>query len=238
MAGMWSSLFVGLLLAHFVGDFVLQTDSLCKQKREKKARSWFLYVHALVISLLSLLALWDFRLWYVALILGFCHLLIDLGKTYVKKDNVWVFVIDQALHILILAIAALDCFNEFGWTCPDWLTPQVQKFLVIAVAALVCWKPANLFIKETLQYNRVSFPADDSNSFHAGKLIGTLERWLILVFILLGRYEVIGFLIAAKSIIRFGEGDKDQTEYFLAGTLLSIAIAVGCGLLVRGFMIV
>lgn len=56
---------------------------------------------------------------------------------------------------------------------------------------------------------------------------------LILAFLLMGRYEVIGFLIAAKSIIRFGEKDKDQTEYFLAGTLLSISIAVGCGLLLR-----
>ena len=41
MAGMWCSLFVSLLLAHLVGDFVLQTDSLCKQKREKKAGSPF-----------------------------------------------------------------------------------------------------------------------------------------------------------------------------------------------------
>ena len=84
-----------------------------------------------------------------------------------------------------------------------------------------------------MKYNRVSFPADDSSTFHAGKLIGTIERWLILVFILLGRYEVIGFLIAAKSIIRFGNDNRNETEYFLAGTLLSIAIAVGCGLLVK-----
>ena len=28
MVSMWSSLFVGLLLAHLVGDFVLQSDSL------------------------------------------------------------------------------------------------------------------------------------------------------------------------------------------------------------------
>ena len=233
MTGMWSSLFIGLLLAHLVGDFVLQTDSLCGHKREKRVRSWFLYAHALVISILSLLALWDIRLWYIALAVGISHLIIDLAKAYVKKDNVWVFVIDQVLHVLMLAVAAYVCIHQFGWTCPEWITPTVQRVLVFATAALVCWKPANLFIKETLQYNRVKFPSDDSRSFHAGKLIGTVERWLILVFIFLGRYEVIGFLIAAKSIIRFGEGDKDQTEYFLAGTLLSIAIAVGCGLLVR-----
>ena len=48
----------------------------------------------------------------------------------------------------------------------------------------------------------------------------------------MGRYEVMGFLIAAKSIVRFGEKDKDQTEYYLAGTLLSIFIAVVAGLMV------
>ena len=101
------------------------------------------------------------------------------------------------------------------------------------IAAILCWKPANILIKYILQYCKMVVPGDDTTLFHAGKLIGTLERWLILVFLLIGRYEVIGFLIAAKSIIRFGEKDKDQTEYFLAGTLLSISIAVGCGLLLR-----
>ena len=230
---MWSSLFVSLLLAHLVGDFVLQTDSLCKQKREKKASSWFLYVHAIVISLLSLLALWNIRLWYVALSIGTSHLLIDLGKAYLKKDDVWVFVFDQILHILILMIATWLCVNQLCWTTPDWLTSSVQKVGSFVAAALLCWKPANLFIKEILKYNQVSFPADDSSTFHAGKLIGTFERWLILAFILLGRYEVIGFLIAAKSIIRFGNDNRNETEYFLAGTLLSIAIAVGCGLFLR-----
>lgn len=231
MNGMWSSLFVNLLLAHFVGDFELQTESLCRQKREKKAGSWFLYVHALVIFALAFLALWDVQLWYVALAIGMSHLLIDLGKVCIKKNNVWVFAADQVLHILILAVAAGICVNQFGWNTPNWLNLPVTKILAIVVAFIICRKPANLFIKKTLQFNRVSFPADDSNSFHAGKLIGTMERWLILVFVLIGRYEVIGFLIAAKSIIRFGENDKDKTEYFLAGTLLSIAIAVGCGLI-------
>ena len=230
---MWGSLFVSLLLAHLVGDFLLQTDSLCQQKRERKAGSWFLYVHAIVISLLSLIALWDLRLWYVALVIGACHFFIDLGKAYVQRDNVWTFVFDQVFHILILIAAVWLCVGQLGWTAPDWLTLPVQKAEGIAAAAILCWKPANLFVKEVLKYNRVSFPSDDSSTFHAGKLIGTLERWLILVFILLGRYEVIGFLIAAKSIIRFGNDDRNATEYFLAGTLLSISIAVALGLMVR-----
>ena len=119
----------------------------------------------------------------------------------------WAFVLDQVLHLLVMAVAAWVCIDRLCWSAPVWLTPSV------------------------LQYNQVSIPSDP-NTFHAGQLIGILERWLILVFILIGHYEVIGFLIAAKSIIRFGDHDREKTEYFLAGTLLSIAIAVGCGLLV------
>ncbi|MFO7902720.1 MAG: hypothetical protein R6U98_08675, partial [Pirellulaceae bacterium] len=40
--------------------------------------------------------------------------------------------------------------------------------------------------------------------FRAGLWIGRLERVLILTFFLLQRFEAIGFLIAAKSIFRFG----------------------------------
>ena len=228
---MWSSLFVGLLLAHFIGDYLLQSGPLCKQKREKKARSWFQYVHALCIALLSWAAIWDVRQWFVALAIGLTHLLVDIGKSYVKEENVWTFVLDQVLHLLVMALAAWICVNRLGWSVPVWLTPSVLRAEVIAVAGIICWRPANFLIRSVLQINQVSIPSDP-NTFHAGQLIGILERWLILVFILIGHYEVIGFLVAAKSIIRFGDHDRDKTEYFLAGTLLSIAIAVGCGLLV------
>lgn len=45
-------------------------------------------------------------------------------------------------------------------------------------------------------------------------------------------YEALGLLIAAKSIIRFGDAQTKESEYVLAGTLLSISIAVFSGLLV------
>ncbi len=49
------------------------------------------------------------------------------------------------------------------------------------------------------------------------------------------RYDALGLLIAAKSIIRFSEKDPAKTEYVLAGTLLSIFIAVLAGLMVALF---
>ncbi|NLX81670.1 MAG: DUF3307 domain-containing protein, partial [Proteiniphilum sp.] len=53
-------------------------------------------------------------------------------------------------------------------------------------------------------------------------------------FILVGRWEGIGFLLAAKSVFRFGDlkesKDRKLTEYILIGTLLSFGIAMGIGL--------
>lgn len=70
-----------------------------------------------------------------------------------------------------------------------------------------------------------------------GNGLGILNVSFILTFILTGNAEGIGFLLAAKSIFRFGELSKAQeiktTEYVLIGTFASftIAILIGFGVL-------
>lgn len=75
---------------------------------------------------------------------------------------------------------------------------------------------------------------------NAGKYIGILERVLIFIFITTNHFEAVGFLLAAKSIFRFGElkeaHDLKLTEYVLIGTLLSFGIAIGIALLVKGWV--
>jgi hypothetical protein len=71
---------------------------------------------------------------------------------------------------------------------------------------------------------------------NAGKYIGILERLLVFTFVVLGHWEAIGFLVAAKSVFRFGDlkesGNRKLTEYILIGTLLSFGIAVVAGIVV------
>ena len=69
------------------------------------------------------------------------------------------------------------------------------------------------------------------NIKNAGALIGNLERILTIIFVIIGQYEAIGFIIAAKSILRFKDTDTAKTEYVLAGTFLSFGIALLCGLM-------
>ena len=56
----------------------------------------------------------------------------------------------------------------------------------------------------------------------------------MLTFVLLNQFSAIGFLIAAKSIFRFGDLTKHQdrklTEYVLLGTFTSVALTMAVGL--------
>jgi hypothetical protein len=71
----------------------------------------------------------------------------------------------------------------------------------------------------------------------AGTYIGILERLLVFSFVVTNHWEGIGFLLAAKSIFRFGDlsnaKDRKLTEYVLVGTLMSFAIAIGISLLYK-----
>ena len=60
----------------------------------------------------------------------------------------------------------------------------------------------------------------------SGMLIGSMERFLVLTFILVGNYEAAGLTVAAKSLLRFKDDEGLRTEYVLVGTLLSISVAV------------
>lgn len=223
---MWIDLFLCLLLAHLVADFGLQTSASCKSKAENHWRSVHQYLHTGIVFALSWLVSFDLRFWWGALIIGILHLCIDVWKSYQKDDVVW-FSLDQLLHLLVLSGVAMIWSAMYEWHVPFGLE---ARWVAAAIAILICWKPANIFIKLVLKHFSVNMPQEKDGGFNAGALIGTIERWLILIFVCLQRYDALGLLIAAKSIIRFGDSQTNKSEYVLAGTLLSIFIAVIAGL--------
>jgi len=60
-----------------------------------------------------------------------------------------------------------------------------------------------------------------------GRVIGLLERTLIFMLMLMGQPAAVGFLVTAKSIMRFGEvkdaQHRKEAEYVIIGTLASFA---------------
>ena len=69
----------------------------------------------------------------------------------------------------------------------------------------------------------------DHEEFRAGRIIGVLERWLILPIVVYSdNLSVLGFIVAAKGLVRFSKFKDDErfAEYVLVGTLLSVLAAV------------
>ena len=225
------SLFCNLLIVHLVGDFYLQSDRTCAEKINLGFRSKYLYGHGLLIFILSWVALWSWEFWWLALIVGLTHILID-GIKSKYGNNLKNFIIDQLAHISVLAVVTWILLRYFGWEQFDYI-PINRMFVLVVLAFIICAKPANIFIKTVLQTYSIDNQSKEENSqFKAGSLIGTIERWLILVFVMLEQFEAVGFLLAAKSIIRFKDTETSKTEYVLAGTLISVAVAVACGLVI------
>lgn len=72
----------------------------------------------------------------------------------------------------------------------------------------------------------------DHKEVSRGALIGALERWLLLLLAMVGSYGGIGFVVAAKGLIRSRDLQSHQyAEYHLVGTLTSTLLALGIGAL-------
>lgn len=70
-------------------------------------------------------------------------------------------------------------------------------------------------------------PARRAPAPHTGRIIGSLERLLILVGMAAGRWEVVVAVVALKTIARYKELDRQiEAEYFLIGSLFSLIWAV------------
>lgn len=81
------------------------------------------------------------------------------------------------------------------------------------------------------EYNYTIFSKHDLSR---GKLIGYIERLLVLLLTFYSAYPAIGFIVAAKSIARFKQmDDRNWAEYFLLGTLTSMLIGISLGIILR-----
>lgn len=83
----------------------------------------------------------------------------------------------------------------------------------------------------------VTAPRDPRSGFKGGRLIGPLERILVLILTLAAAYPILAAMLAAKGIVRFPEISRDgetgaRAEYFLVGSLVSWVIALSAAFLV------
>jgi hypothetical protein len=224
-----------LLIAHLLTDFVFQPNSWVIDRERKKERSVKLYLHVLVATVTTYILLGSWGNWWIPLIILVTHLGIDIWKSYRPNTNFY-FFLDQFFHFIVIFVVWF-CFY-FSWAEIINLTNEAVKNRQIWALTLgyitVIW-PLGIAIGKATEKWRRGLEGDTKGLASAGIWIGRCERILVLTFILTNQYTALGFLITAKSILRFNDSeDKTQkkTEYILVGTLISFASAAIVGVII------
>lgn len=228
------ALIIKLLIAHVIGDFVLQPNSWVDEKKDKRHKSKYFYLHGLV-HLVSLLALLEFNLsyWLSITIIVISHLIIDFIKLTLdgKINSRLLFFLDQLLHLVIISIVV---FINYPYKLEFEKIYSTESLLLI-LAVLTITFVSSIIMKIIMSKWVLEEDKSEDSLESAGKYIGILERLFVFAFILLNQWSAIGLLIAAKSVFRFGDlsraKDRKLTEYILIGTLISFGLAISIGLL-------
>ncbi len=161
------------------------------------------------------------------------------------------FIYDQLAHLaviigLTLAFGSYPPDPVFGFLGVEatYFTRTDYLIILVAISTII----AGVFVgghligllTDTLSDRAGGAVArDDEGLTGGGKIIGWLERAIVIGLVFAGELGAIGFVIAAKSILRFGDvgprGDRTTTdrhkvEYIIIGTFMSF----GWALLVAG----
>jgi hypothetical protein len=76
--------------------------------------------------------------------------------------------------------------------------------------------------------------AVDQDEYNHGRLIGNMERLLLLALVAIQAYQALAFLMTAKGLFRAKDlENRSFSEYFLVGTLVSSVVAVAAGLFIQ-----
>lgn len=222
--------FMLLYLVHLLADFSLQPLSWIQDRKEKKIRSVKLLYHVGLHVLLTALVIWDLQYWYLLVILAITHWACDVWKSY-QKPILASYLIDQLFHALVIALISFLLLRQGDELYLLSTIPEAEKWLTIACATLLSLRPLGMVVMYFMQ----GFELDESDNYaleNAGKWIGYFERIIIIMSVLVEAYAIIGLLVAAKSLLRYNENNRNRkhTEYVLVGSLLSWGLGIALGL--------
>ena len=230
--------FCALLTAYLLGTFVLPAEWMSQPRHAVR----HLTLRAAVVLSASCLLLGTFH-WRILLAILLTLVLMAILRAYVLPDSVASFLLDQCAHLVVLLGLAFYFADaaRYGWWSAR-VPPDLSKWYFASlscVSGVILCVPAGgvLIAMLTKPFTREIRDNDIAGLTHGGKYIGWLERILVMLLVLMGQPGGIGFLIAAKSILRFGEikdaSQRKVAEYIIIGTFLSFGWALLISLLTQ-----
>lgn len=234
---------VSFLLAHLVGDFVLQRQSVVLGKR---AGDWRAFLEHGGLHLGLLIGFWlafgpvgvDLGSAIVAIFaIAIFHVLIDFAKSRLfHGDGLLGFTLDQFFHLVIIVLSA---WSLAGF--PDWPSEvlvvwrrhsfDVGLLLAFYLAVVFGCGALNKIMLPSLLHRGQQPTSEQDDVVHAGKFIGWLERFLLYSAFMAKAWIAFGLILAAKSVfhLAYTESDRKNAQYFVIGTLVSVSEVVTLG---------
>ncbi|MCK5057529.1 MAG: DUF3307 domain-containing protein [Candidatus Aminicenantes bacterium] len=233
-----------LISAHMIVEWICRLDFWKHMKSDKKWLSKTRILQGLIAAILLYVCSGYWGSIWLPLIIFITRTGIDgLGykKGKGKKEanhQVLFHTFKQLAYLLIIlgCWAALVHINISDLTAVLTSVTSNTKLWILGLSYIIVVFPAGVWIgKITEPWRKELAESQFQGLEKAGLWMGRLERILILTFVILDHYDAIGFLIAAKSIFRFGEintsKNRKEAEYILIGTMLSFVIAILIGIL-------
>jgi hypothetical protein len=230
---------IAMILAHLIGDYVLQWDALANWKSRSVAGA---ACHgSIVLAVTVTFAVWiDPAWWPWALLIGLAHILIDaswvlVNRRVVARSGLYGLVrllIDQTLHFAVIALALWTSGYVTPGTLPETIAHEVQtqRMWAMALGYVLISMPAWIFI-EFLFYGLINGSAPDFSRVGQFKYVGSLERGLIATFVATGQFALVPVVALPRLVLESPQyfGSTRATLY-LAEWLGSLAVAVLIGL--------
>ena len=145
------------------------------------------------------------------------------------------FLGDQAVHAITILIAAGIISGHDQATLIRLISEYPLELLVKYTNLMIITVVMGIHFTDAVLDGALDGDTElDGEQERSSRAIGIAERFLITIAVLVNHYEMIAFLIAAKSIIRLPEAQSDKnarqathfSNYFLVGTFVSYAWAL------------
>jgi len=234
---------IAMLLAHLVGDYVLQWDKLAAWKVREVRGAVFHGIIVLIVTWLFSLP-FDLSFWPYALLIGLVHTAVDglqpwLGRR-VPLNGPGLFglgrlIIDQAIHLtVILLVLVWSGYVSLPSLSADLLTALLaHRTLTLVMGYVFLAMPAWILVEFTV-YGLINGSAPDFALAAQYKYVGTLERWLIITCVVLGQFGLVP-LVTLPRLVFEGQQviNSRRTILYVAELLASVGVAIATGLALR-----
>ena len=221
--------FLSLFSAYLISEFPLRPH-----RADGTTGPWHLVQHLVTLAVLSTAAL---GAWHPTIIAVLVAVRLATAAVPEPRTSLRRLIVQQGLQIAAIAGVAWLFPTAFG---DGWGRYLAQPTLAHALVALTLTaglilsvQAGGVVIGLATQPFRDQVDDDLIRGLRNGSLyIGWLERSLVMLLVLVNQTAGVGFLITAKSILRFSDVQDPKhrmaSEYIILGTFMSF----GWGLLV------